>query len=150
MQIPLNKFACKFHGTLWMGQKVIIRLWWESGLSSASRNHLTTFCRRRPSVHYACLRLCSAVVLFIWNNCLYFVCWGWSARALTALATLPISVVWQNCCTSSKTADFNIEAFRHFIMSQQGKRKPKVSWTSIHNEKLKVFLSSLCAFSILV
>jgi len=35
-------------------------------------------------------------------------------------------------------------------MSQQGKRKPKVSWTSVHNEKLKVFLSSLCAFSILV
>jgi len=28
-----------------MGQKVIVRFWWESGLSSASRNHLTTFCR---------------------------------------------------------------------------------------------------------
>jgi len=28
-----------------MGQKVIIRFWWKSGLSSASRNHLTTFCR---------------------------------------------------------------------------------------------------------
>jgi len=27
-----------------MGQKVIIRFWWESGLSSASRNHLATFC----------------------------------------------------------------------------------------------------------
>jgi len=27
--------------------------WWESGLSSASRNHLTTFCT--PFVHYACL-----------------------------------------------------------------------------------------------
>jgi len=26
-----------------MGQKVTIRFWWESGLSSASRNHLTTF-----------------------------------------------------------------------------------------------------------
>jgi len=24
--------------------------WWEFGLSSASRNHLTTFCS--PSVHY--------------------------------------------------------------------------------------------------
>jgi len=31
-----------------MGQKVIVRFWWESGLSSASRNHLTTFCRLRP------------------------------------------------------------------------------------------------------
>jgi len=39
-----------------MGQKVIIRFWWES----ASRNHLTTFCI--PFVHYACLRLCSAIV----------------------------------------------------------------------------------------
>jgi len=35
-----------------MGQKVIIRLWWEAWLSSASRNHLTTFCR--PVAHYAC------------------------------------------------------------------------------------------------
>jgi len=31
------------------GPKVIIRFWWESGLSSASRNHLATFCR--PFVH---------------------------------------------------------------------------------------------------
>jgi len=49
-----------------MGQKVIIRFWWESGLSSASRYHLTTFCRL--FVHYACLRLCSAIVHFIRKN----------------------------------------------------------------------------------
>jgi len=74
-----------------MGQKVIIRFCWESGLLSVSRNHLTTSCR--PFVHSACycLRLCSAIVHFIWNNCFYFV---WSAHALTALATLPISVAW--------------------------------------------------------
>jgi len=36
-----------------MGQKGIIRVWWESGLSSASRNHLITFCRLFFS--YACL-----------------------------------------------------------------------------------------------
>jgi len=36
-----------------MGQKVIIRFRGESALSSASRNHLTTFCR--PFDHYACL-----------------------------------------------------------------------------------------------
>jgi len=42
-----------------MGQKVIIRFWWESGLFSASRNQLTTFCR--PFAHYAYLRLCSAI-----------------------------------------------------------------------------------------
>jgi len=45
-----------------MGQKVIIRFCWESGLSSASINHLTTFCRL--FVHYACLRLCFAIVHF--------------------------------------------------------------------------------------
>ena len=40
--------------------KVIIMFWWEFGLSFASRNQFTTFCR--PSIHYACLRLCSAIV----------------------------------------------------------------------------------------
>jgi len=70
MQIPRNKFACKFDGTLLRDQVVII--WWESGLSSACRNHLTTFCR--PFVHYACLTWCSAIFHFIRNNCLYFVC----------------------------------------------------------------------------
>jgi len=62
-----------------MVQKVIIRFWWESALSCASRNHLTTFCKLL--VHYACLRLCSAIVHFIGNNCQCFVCYGWSARA---------------------------------------------------------------------
>jgi len=38
-----------------MGQKLIVRFWWESGLSSVSGNHLTTFCR--PFVHYACLKI---------------------------------------------------------------------------------------------
>jgi len=37
-----------------MGQKVIIRFWRESRLSSASRNYLTTFCK--PFVHYECVR----------------------------------------------------------------------------------------------
>jgi len=68
-----------------MGQKVMIRFRWESGLSSASRNHLTTFCR--SSVHYECLRLCSAIVHFIRNNCIYFVCYGCSAHAPIALVT---------------------------------------------------------------
>jgi len=74
-----------------MGQKEIIRLWWH-GLSSGSRNHLTIFCR--PFVHYASSRLCFAIVDIIENNCLYFVYYGWSAHALTALATLPLSVAW--------------------------------------------------------
>jgi len=99
MQIPRDEFAYKFQGTLWIGQKEIITFLWKSGLSSASRNHLTTFCR--PFVHDTCLRLCSAMVHFIRNNCLYFVCNGWSTYALTALDTLPISVTWQNRCTRS-------------------------------------------------
>jgi len=103
-----------------MDQKAIIRLWLESGSSSASKNYLTTFCR--PFVHYWYLRLYSAIVHFIRNNCLYFVCYGWSAQALTALAALPIYLAWYNC-TSSKTAVFNTDIFRHLIMSQQGKRK---------------------------
>ena len=75
-----------------MDQKVIIRFFWKSWLSTASRNNPTAFCR--PFVHYACLRLCSAIFHFIRNNCLYFVCYGWSAHALTAVTTLPISVAW--------------------------------------------------------
>jgi len=106
------------------------------------------FCR--PSVHYACLRLCSEIVHFIRNNCFYIVCCGWSEHALTALVTLPFSVAWQNCCRSSKTAVVNIQAFRHLIMSQQEKGKLRVCWTSIHNKKLKVFLRTLCTFAILV
>jgi len=67
-----------------MGQKIIFKLCWEPGLSSASRNHVTTFCR--PFVHYACLRLCSTIVHFIRNNCLCFVYYGWTAQVLAALA----------------------------------------------------------------
>jgi len=44
-----------------MGQKVIIRFWWEAELSLVSKLW----------VHYECLRLCSAIVHFIRNNCLY-------------------------------------------------------------------------------
>jgi len=73
-----------------MGQKVIIRVWWESGLLSASQNHLTTFCR--PFIHYTCLSMCWAIVQFIRNHCLYFVCYGRAAQVLTALARLPVSI----------------------------------------------------------
>ena len=66
LQIALNEFSCKFQKALQMRQKVIITLWWEARLSSASRNHLTTFCR--SFAYYACLRLCSAVVHFIRNE----------------------------------------------------------------------------------
>jgi len=56
-----------------MRQKVIIRLWWEARLSSAARNHLTTFCW--SFAYYECLTLYPKR-----NNCLYFVRYGWSAQ----------------------------------------------------------------------
>jgi len=58
----------------------------------------------RPYIHYACLRLCSSIVHFIQINCVYFVCYDWPVRALTASTTLTIPGAWKNCCTSSKTA----------------------------------------------
>jgi len=51
-----------------MGQTVVMKFWWECGVSSASRNHLNTSCR--PSVHYECLRSYSSIVHFNRNNCL--------------------------------------------------------------------------------
>jgi len=55
-----------------MGQKVIIRFWWESGWSSASRNQLITFCRSFSL--YACLineftallDECSSLIDVVW------------------------------------------------------------------------------------
>jgi len=50
-QTPQNKFACKFPGTLSMSQKIIIRFWFESGLSSASRNHIIIFADLSSTTH---------------------------------------------------------------------------------------------------
>ena len=75
---------CKYHGMKLHANfkeyckichKVTVRFWWETELSSASRNHLTTFFR--PFARYARLRLCSAIVHFNQNTCLYFVWYGW-------------------------------------------------------------------------
>jgi len=130
-----------------MGQKVIIRFWFESGLSSASRNHLTTFCR--PFVHYACLK----IVLHdssLYPKQLSLFC---LLRPISANADR-IGYVTKFCSMIEVlhkviTAVFNIEAFRHFIMSPQGKRKTKFSGL-LYITKNWVFLRTLCAFSILV
>jgi len=75
-----------------MGQKVISRFWWEVGLSSASKTHLTTFCK--PSIHYA--NPPSTKIVFrdssLYPKQLSLFCLLRSAQTLTALATLPISV----------------------------------------------------------
>jgi len=78
MQKPRNEVACKFQGTLQMDQKVIIRFWGNLDYCLHPETNSPLFCR--PFAHYACLRLCSAIVHFIQNNCRYFVCYGWSAQ----------------------------------------------------------------------
>ena len=115
-----------------MGQKVIIRFWWESGLSSASRNHLTTFCRR--FVHYACLRLCSAIVHFNGNNCLYFVSyWLRSACAdrIDYITNFCSMIKLLHEFKNSSYWNRNIQAFDYV---SAGKKKNEVCWTSIHNK----------------
>jgi len=63
---------------------------WVSGLSSAQVEIWVVICIQEtlfadlPSITHG---LCSAIAHSILNNCLYFVCYGWSAHALTALAT---------------------------------------------------------------
>ena len=111
-----------------MGQKAIIRCWWESGLSSTSRNHLTTF--GRPFVHYASSRFCFGIVHFIRNNCFLF-CLLW----LSSASAGRIGYITSFCSMIKllhelkKRAVVNIEAFRHLIM---------------------FFLRTLCSLSILV
>jgi len=91
MQIPRNNFACKFQGTLYKEQKVIPGFGGNSGF------------RLRPEITSPLLQTLHPLRMFnivfrgsslIRNNCLYFVCCGWSAHALTAVATLAISVAW--------------------------------------------------------
>jgi len=60
MQISRNEFACKFQGTLQMGQKVIIRFWWESGLSSASKKK-----EMRPAAAYFVARDVQTARLYV-------------------------------------------------------------------------------------
>jgi len=117
MQIPRRKFQT----ALLMGQKVIIRFWWESGLSSASRNHLTAFCR--PFVHYTCLKIVFRdSSLYPKQLSLFCLLWLISASAgRIGYITKFCSMI--ELLHELKTAVFNIEAFRHSIMSLQGKRK---------------------------
>ena len=108
-----------------MGQKVIIRFWWESWLSSESRNHLTSYFRL--FVHYACLKdALRDSSLYPKQLSLFCLLWPISASAdRIGYMTKFCSMI--KLMHELKTAVFNIEAFRHFIMSPQGKRKTKFS-----------------------
>ena len=119
MQIPQNEFACKFQGTLQMGQKVIIR---SGGIF---------VCVQKPSQHF--LQIFRSLRMFkivLRDSSLYpkqlpLFCLLWlisaSAKRIGYISNLCSMI----CCMSSKTAVVNIEAFRHLIMSQQGRRKTK-------------------------
>jgi len=105
-----------------MGQKVLIRFWWESGLSSASRNHLSIFCRH--FVHSAChcpLRLFRDGSLISKQSFLFCLISASADRIgyITSFCSM-IELLYE-----LKNSSFNIEAFRHLTMSQQGKRKTK-------------------------
>jgi len=69
-----------------MGQKVVIRVWVIVCNQKPPHHFLQTF---RPLRMFKILFRDSSLIR---NNCLYFVCYGLSAHALTALAALPISV----------------------------------------------------------
>jgi len=97
----------------------LIVFWWEFGLSSASRNHLTTFCR--PSVHYAC---------FMFRDCLLY---PKQLSLFFLLRLMSASADCNGCITNfcsmiellHELKNSNTEAFRNFIMSQQGNKKTK-------------------------
>jgi len=100
------------------------RFCWESGLSSTSRNHLTTFCR--PFVHYACLKIAFRDnSLYPKQFSLFCLLWLISASADRIGYITNFCSMIKLLHELSKTAVVNIEVFRHLIMSQQAERKTK-------------------------
>jgi len=100
----------------------MIKLWWESWLSSASRNHLNFLKTFLP------LRMFKIVFrdssLYPKQLSLFCLLWLSSASAdridyITTFCSV-IKLLYE-----LKRAVVKIEAFRHLIMSQQGKRKIK-------------------------
>jgi len=113
-----------------MGQNVIIRFWWESGLSSASRNHRTTFCIR--FVHYAFkIGFCDSS---LYRTQLSLFCLLWLISACADRIGYII-----NFCSmvellhENKKAVVNIEAFRQCF--SRDKVNLKVCCTSIYHKQ---------------
>jgi len=95
-----------------MGQKVIIRFRWGSGLSSASRIHLTTFWDLCPTRMFKTVFRDSS----LYPKQLHLFCLLMLISASADPIGFIINFCSMNCCPSSKTAVVNIEAFRHLIM----------------------------------
>ena len=118
------------------GQKVRIRLWWESVLSSASME---------PSHHFLqTFRPLRIFEIVFRNSSLYrkqisLFC------LLRLISECPDRLGYiTNFCSMMhelKTAVVNTEAFRHLIMSQQGKRKTNSLLDSYTQQKNGSFLA---------
>jgi len=106
-----------------MSQKVIITFWWEFGLSSASRNHLTTFLQTFRPLHL--------FKIVLRDSSLYPKQWSLFCLLRLISASADRNGYISNFCSmigllhELKNSFFNREAFRILIMSQQGKRKTK-------------------------
>jgi len=81
-----------------MGQKVIIRFWWESGLSSASRKHLTTSCR--PFVYHTWIVFRDSSV---YPKQLSLFCLLWLVSANFAKTLVWKTWIWHQIMTSHLT-----------------------------------------------
>jgi len=104
-----------------MAQKVMIMFWWEFGLLSVSRHHITTFCK--PSIHYACFKSVFR------DSSLYPKEFSLFCLLRLISASADRNGYISNFCSmvellhQLKNSFLNIEAFRNLILSQQGKRK---------------------------
>ena len=122
-----------------MGQKVIITFLRESGLSSRYKNHLITFCR--PFVYQAMHVYDCVPRQFTSSEKLHLFC---LLRLISASAD---RIRPANFCSmiellhELKTAVVNIEGFRHLLCLSRKKRKLKVGWISINNNKIESFLA---------
>jgi len=100
-----------------MGQKVIFRFWGESGWSSASRNHLTTFCR--PFAHYTWI--------VFRDSSLY-------PRQLSLFCLL-----WLISANFAKTLVWKTWIWRQIMMSQTTHTKYKWHHTPLNENPMKIF-----------
>jgi len=106
------------------GPKVIIRFWWESGLSSESRSHLTTFCR--VFANYACLRLFRDSSLYPKQSSL-------------------LCLLWLTSANFTKTLVWKTWTWRQIMTSQTMHTKYKWHHRRLNESPLKIFCVRHCS-----
>ena len=123
MEIPRNKFACKFQGILSMGQKVIILFWWEIRV---------IVCVQKPPHHFLqTLRPLHMFKIVFRDSSLYpkqlsLFC---LLRLISASADSNVYIT-SSCSMIEMLHELKKNFFKHrsiqgFDVSQQGKRKTK-------------------------